>query len=202
MITIIDYGLGNLASIANMLKKIGTPARISSDREQIKRAEKIILPGVGAFDQGMQALINQGLLEILHTKALLEKIPILGICLGMQLLTKSSAEGQLKGLGFIAAHTQKFSFQDTKLKVPHMGWNTVIPQNNHLLFKGLEEEQRFYFAHSFYVACEQQHNILAKAHYGIEFAAAIAHENILGVQFHPEKSHKFGMNLLKKFAEL
>ncbi len=201
MITIIDYNVGNLGSIRNMLRKLEIDSEITSDIEIINKATKIILPGVGAFDAGMKSLNNLDLIEILNKKVLTEKIPILGICLGMQLLTKRSEEGKLSGLSWIDAETKKFRFADNKFKIPHMGWNYVRQKKKSVLFDMMYNEPRFYFVHSFYVQTENESDILCNTEYNINFCSAIEKDNILGVQFHPEKSHKFGMKLLKNFAE-
>jgi len=201
MITIVDYGMGNLGSIKNMFKRIGVPTVLAADPEAIEKADKLVLPGVGNFDQAMKRINSSDLREILDRKALLERIPILGICLGMQLLTQSSEEGTLLGLGWIKAVTRRFP-KTSKLKVPHMGWNIVSPVRESPISKNLPDEIRFYFVHSFYVHVENEEDSILKAHYGINFDAAIQHGNIFGVQFHPEKSHKYGMQFLKNFANL
>lgn len=202
MITIINYNLGNLNSIANMLRKIGYDCEITGDAEKIQKAKKLILPGVGAFDHGIKNLYDLRLIDVLKAKVLEEKIPILGICLGMQLMTKSSEEGVLSGLGFINAATKKFVLA-SNYKIPHMGWNTIEIKKKSTLTSNMEhEENRFYFVHSYYVHCEQESDILATTHYGIDFVSMFEHDNIFGAQFHPEKSHKFGMQLLKNFGEL
>ncbi len=201
MITIVDYGLGNLGSILNMFKRIGVEARITSNSNEIAEADKVLLPGVGAFDNAMTRINESGLKEVLNTKAKIDKVPVLGICLGMQLLTRGSEEGLLSGLGWIEADTIKFPVMEG-LKVPHMGWNVVIPSTPSKLTQSLPEESRFYFVHSYYVKVDKQENSILKANYGIEFDAAIQNENIYGAQFHPEKSHKFGMQLLKNFSEI
>lgn len=205
MIIIIDYGMGNLGSIANMLKKIGAAAAmITTQIPEIEQADKIILPGVGAFDHGMKNLADLGLISILHERVLNEKVPILGICLGMQLLTTCSEEGTLPGLDWIDAETKRFNFDhlQTSFKIPHMGWNTLaIPRQNHPLFTNLYERSRFYFVHSYHVVCKNSKDVLATTFYGYDFVSAVAKDNIYGVQFHPEKSHKFGMQLLKNFVE-
>jgi imidazole glycerol-phosphate synthase subunit HisH len=203
VISIIDYGLGNVGSILNMLKKIGVKARISSLPEEIAEAKKIILPGVGHFDRAMEKIGRSGLREILDQKALIEKIPILGICLGMQLLTKSSEEGILPGLGWIPAKTVRFRFSDeSNLKIPHMGWNLVQQATPSHLTKNFSPEHRFYFVHSYHVLVEDERFSLLKTEHGYYFAAAIQKDNIFGVQFHPEKSHRFGLGLLENFASL
>ena len=201
MITIVDYGMGNLGSIKNMFKRIGVPTVLAADPEAIEKADKLVLPGVGNFDQAMKRINSSDLREILDRKALMERIPILGICLGMQLLTQSSEEGTLLGLGWIKAATRRFP-KTLKLKVPHMGWNIVSPVRESPISKNLPDEIRFYFVHSFYVHVENEEDSILKAHYGINFDAAIQHGNIFGVQFHPEKSHKYGMQFLKNFANL
>jgi len=199
MITIIDYGLGNLGSISNMIKKIGYKSVVSSDIEDIKRAKKLVLPGVGSFDKGMSLLKEKKFIEVLNQKVLKEKTPILGICLGMQLMTKSSQEGKLDGLGWIDAQTIKF--KSDSLKIPHMGWNIVKPKKESKLFNELNNEKRYYFVHSYYVDVNQNEDILTTTPYGHEFVSTFEKENIIGVQFHPEKSHRFGMELFKNFLE-
>lgn len=202
MITIINYNMGNLASIANMIKKISGQSIITSDIEVIKKARKIILPGVGAFDNAIKNLRNLNLLDIIKEKALSEKVSILGICLGMQILTKGSEEGELEDLGFINAFTKKFKFDNNHLKVLHTGWNAVKLFKQSRLFSGMEnQENRFYFVHSYAVECYQTEDILTTTFYGYEFVSSFEKDNIIGVQFHPEKSHRFGMQLLKNFIE-
>ncbi|BCZ49025.1 imidazole glycerol phosphate synthase subunit HisH 2 [Clostridium gelidum] len=204
MIAIIDYNMGNVASIENILRKIGIEAIITSDPSVIRQADKIILPGVGSFDYGMKNLNDLGLIEVLKEKAIESNTPLLGICLGMQLLTEGSEEGTLQGLGFIKAHTKKFEseYNGEKLRVPHMGWNYIYPKSNAGIFKNSLDNMRFYFVHSYYVECENEKDVLATTEYGNKFASIIGKDNILGVQFHPEKSHKYGMNLLKNFVEM
>lgn len=203
MITVIDYGIGNLGSIANMLKKIGTEAVVSSELTVINRADKLILPGVGAFDNGMKNLAERGLIPLLNTKVLRDKTPILGLCLGMQLFTQRSEEGELPGLRWLEAQTVCFELnqQHAHLKIPHMGWNTLQVCQPHPIFADMEADMRFYFVHSYHVVCAEVRTVLAQTHHGYDFASAVAKENIVGVQFHPEKSHKFGMKLLRNFAE-
>jgi imidazole glycerol-phosphate synthase subunit HisH len=203
MVTIIDYGLGNLGSIKNMLSKIGAASQITSDIELIKNASKLILPGVGAFDNGMENLKSMGAVEVLNQKVLVEKIPILGICLGMQLFTKSSEEGQIAGLGWMDAETVKFdtSQKERKFTIPHMGWDYVKQQKESKLLQDMHEESKYYFVHSYYVKANQAEDILLTTEYINQYVSSFEKENILGVQFHPEKSHKFGMKLFKNFVE-
>lgn len=201
-IVIIDYGMGNLGSIRNMLKHLGVTAAISSQADDVAAAGKLILSGVGAFDSGMTSLENLGLIPLLNKKALVDKVPVLGICLGMQLLSESSEEGHMPGLGWISGKTIRFSFDrnNEKLKIPHMGWNTVESVKPCPLFEGMYDNPRFYFVHSYHVVCNHPDDVLCRTHYGYDIVSAVAHENIYGVQFHPEKSHKYGMKLLENFA--
>ncbi|OPY15544.1 MAG: Imidazole glycerol phosphate synthase subunit HisH 1 [Syntrophus sp. PtaB.Bin001] len=203
MIAIVNYGLGNLGSIFNMLRKIRVMSQITSDPEEIAKAQKIILPGVGHFDRAMERIGQSGLRAVLDQKALREKVPILGICLGMQLLTKNSEEGELPGLGWIPAKTVRFRFPgESNLKIPHMGWNMVQRATPSLLTENFEPEQRFYFVHSYHAQVEEEKYSILKTEYGYFFDSAIQNENIFGVQFHPEKSHRFGMRLFENFAKL
>jgi glutamine amidotransferase len=202
MIVIIDYKMGNVGSIMNMLKKIGADAIVSSDIEQIKKSEKIILPGVGSFDTGIKNINELGLSPIINEKVIKEKTPILGICLGMQLFARKSEEGVLNGLGWIDGEVKKFKFENNIFKIPHMGWNTINPQKNDILFNDMPKESRFYFVHSYYFVCDNQDNVLATTDYSYKFPSIVRKENIIGVQFHPEKSHKYGMKLLKNFVGL
>lgn len=202
MITIVDYGMGNLGSVFNMFKKIGVASKITSDLEEIKSAEKLLLPGVGSFDKAMQKINTSGIKEILDQKVLIEQTPILGICLGMQLLTNSSEEGSEKGLGYINATAKKFIFQDKKMKVPHMGWNFVEKSTSSLLTTDFKEESKFYFVHSYYVEVFNKENSILRTRYGLEFDSAIQNKNVYGAQFHPEKSHKFGMKLFDNFSKI
>jgi imidazole glycerol-phosphate synthase subunit HisH len=201
MITIVDYGMGNLGSIRNMLKKIGVDSEVTADARSIAAASKLILPGVGAFDAGMDNLERSGLIPALNERVLQARVPTLGICLGMQLMTRSSDEGQRNGLGWVDAESLRFCPADASLKVPHMGWNRVLPARSSPLTDGLPEEPRFYFVHSFYVRCRNESDVLLTTPYGDAFHSAFQSGNVAGVQFHPEKSHKFGMCLLRNFAE-
>ncbi len=200
---IINYNTGNCGSINNIIKKVGGHAKIIDHPDELNDVSKIILPGVGAFDYGMQELRKAGWIEILNKKVLEEKMPILGICLGMQLMTNKSEEGTLSGLGWIDADVKKFSFTSPDIKVPHIGWNYVQPQNMNNLFKGFQEIPRFYFVHSYYVSCARVENILSYTEYHtIRFVSSFQKDNIWGVQFHPEKSHVFGMQLIKNFLSI
>ncbi len=204
MLTIIDYKAGNVRSIKNMLKKIGTKSIISDKIEDIESADKLILPGVGSFDYGMQQLENSGLLPVLNKKVIEERIPILGICLGVQLFTKTSTEGKKGGLAWIDAET--VSFDKLKLsanyKIPHMGWAEINYNKDCKLFKDFHEQPpRFYFVHSYHLKANKKENVIATTTYGYEFVVGLKKDNIIGVQFHPEKSHKFGMQVLRNFVE-
>lgn len=204
MITIIDYNAGNIKSIQNMLKRIGAKSIISSSAEEIAQAEKLILPGVGSFDYGMKHLQQSGLIEILNEKVISNKTPILGICLGAQLLGNNSEEGIEKGLGWIDMDIVKFdkSKMNEQLKIPHMSWNEVTVSKKSKLTEGLEGEARFYFVHTYHMQPKNENDVLTKSNYGYEFVSAVEKDNIFGVQFHPEKSHKFGMRLLQNFVNL
>lgn len=196
--------MGNLGSIANMLKRIGYESKITDNLNEIKNAKKIILPGIGHFDKAMNNLKELGFVEILNKKVLEDKIPVLGICLGMQLLANKSEEGNLSGLGWIHGEVKKFSFgglPENKLKIPHMGWNLVHLKKDNPLVNNMYHEPRFYFVHSYHFQCSNEADVLATTYYGYYFPSIIAKSNIIGVQFHPEKSHKFGMKLLKNFVE-
>jgi len=207
LISIIDYGVGNLGSVQNMLKHIGVKSQIVKTPLEIQAADKIILPGVGSWDNGMSKLKDSGFLTALNKRVLDDKVPVLGICLGMQLLLNCSEEGTLPGLGWIEGKVKKFDFifqqnENKKLRIPHMGWNIVKASALTKLTQFDDEETRFYFVHSYYAKIDNSHDVLMTCNYGYEFTCAIHHENIWGVQFHPEKSHKFGMALMKNFAEL
>jgi len=201
MITIVDYGMGNLGSIHNMLKKIGVASVVSADPAAIAEAHKLILPGVGAFDAGMEQLERSSLAPVLRERVQERGVPILGICLGMQLMTRRSEEGHRPGLGWIDADAVRFTTTDAALKIPHMGWNLVVPRQSAALVDELPEESRFYFVHSFHVRCRCDDDVLLTSRHGEEFHSAFHRDNVWGVQFHPEKSHRFGMKLLRNFAE-
>ena len=203
MISIVDYGTSNLGSMQNMLKKIGVSSRTAAVPQDLEGATKIIVPGVGSFDAGMKKLQESGMIPMLNQKALIEKVPTLGVCLGMQLMTRSSEEGELVGLGWIDAHTRRFNQRlDPGIKVPHMGWNEVVPAKASELIAQFPADARFYFAHSFHVVCAASEDVLLRASYGAStFAAAFQRGNLMGAQFHPEKSHRFGMTFLRNFVE-
>jgi len=202
MLVIIDYGLGNLASALNMIHKVGGNAIISGDPNNLLSASKLILPGVGSFDHGVNQLEALGLFPVIKEMAA-KGIPILGICLGMQLLANWSEEGRLNGLGLIDAEFKRFSFETkSPLRIPHVGWNHVRVQKNNPLIPNDGREQRFYFTHSYHAVCAKAADILSTTEYGYPFASAFCRNNVFGVQFHPEKSHRFGMELIKNFLEL
>lgn len=203
MIAVIDYGTGNVGSIINMLKKIGVSSVLTNDFEIIREADKLILPGVGAFDFGMQKLQDTGLAQEIRRQALENNKPLLGICLGMQMLGRKSEEGQLSGLGLIEFDNKRFAFMNgNKLKIPHMGWDqTQVTDWDDPIVHQLDHHQRYYFVHSYHAVCDSIDNVLMSCDYGYPFTAAVRKGNIYGVQFHPEKSHKFGMALLENFAK-
>jgi imidazole glycerol-phosphate synthase subunit HisH len=202
MIVIVDYGLGNLGSIRNMLQFIGFDAVISGDKELVSKADKLILPGVGSFDQGMMNLHERELVPVLNQRVLTDKVPILGICLGMQLFGLKSEEGSIPGLSWIEQESKKFNPHDTHLfPVPHLGWEYVsIANNDSRLLDGFNDETKFYFAHSYYVSCKNREEVILEADYIHTFDASVQKGHIAGVQFHPEKSHKHGMQLLTNFV--
>jgi imidazole glycerol-phosphate synthase subunit HisH len=205
VIVIIDYGMGNTASILNMIRRMGGDATISSDRILISEATALILPGVGSFDNAIDKLHASNLVSIIKQRVLDDKIPFLGICLGMHLLFDSSEEGSLLGLGLIPGIVKRFDFEqlnDKTLKIPHMGWNIVYPKTDNSLFSGLESELRFYFVHSYHVVCDNPIHEIATSVYGYRFTCGVQKDNIYAVQFHPEKSHKFGMQMFKNFLGL
>ena len=204
MIAIVDYGVGNLGSVANMFKRVGANAGITSSHADIRRASGVILPGVGHFDAGMQRLKDSGLVDVLNEVVAAQSTPVLGICLGMQLLARGSEEGSEPGLGWLPADVKKFRFDgaDATLPVPHMGWNDVRPVGAGLFSGFPAEEARFYFVHSFYVDCDDVANVAGWTRYGHDFAASVQRGKVYGAQFHPEKSHRFGLRLLSNFASL
>jgi imidazole glycerol-phosphate synthase subunit HisH len=204
VIRVVDYGVCNLGSILNMCRRLGIEALAATSAEEIRSAQRIILPGVGAFDAGMRNLAERGLVESLQQAAIERQVPILGICLGMQLMAQSSSEGRLPGLGWTRAHVKHFkeiaSVPTERLKFPHIGWNFLEFAGPHALLAGLTELPRFYFVHSYCVDSAEDETLARATYGGIRFAAMIARHNIVGVQFHPEKSHRFGMRLLSNFA--
>lgn len=202
-ITIVDYHMGNLRSVFNKFRRMGVNCLITSASNEILKADKLILPGVGHFRKGMENLKDLGLVNILNKKVIEEKTPILGICLGLQLFCKRSGEGNAEGLKWIDAEVVRFSVSDKiKYKVPHIGWNDVSIINRNYLDDGINEFDQFYFVHSYHLKCNNSTDIWMTSVYDYEFVSAIHHENIYGTQFHPEKSHDIGFSLLKKFAEL
>lgn len=202
MIGIIDYGAGNLGSIQNMLKKIGEKSVCISRPQEFTQVDRLILPGVGAFDFGMSRLRESGLQEALDQMVQVEKKPLLGICLGMQMLGMSSEEGNLQGLGYLNFRCHRFPSDSPELRVPHMGWDRVtLCDSSDPLAKALPDKPRFYFVHSYYATCQEPQDTLMTCDYGVEFVAAVHRENVWGTQFHPEKSHQFGMALLRSFAK-
>lgn len=203
MITILDYGVGNLGSVQNMLKKIGCSPRLSAKAEEIESAEKLILPGVGSFAACVGSLKASGLLPALERRVLDRKVPVLGICVGMQMMTRHSAEGSASGLGWLPANTVRFELERSHpdLRVPHMGWNFLRTKPDPL-FRDFNGDERFYFVHSYYVKCDDPAHEIAQTDFGETYVSAFRKENIWGVQFHPEKSHRFGMALLKNFVEV
>jgi len=204
MIIIIDYGLGNIRAFANVYERLNIPVSVAITSDDLKAATKIILPGVGAFDHSMSKLNNSGMRDTLDKLVLDHRLPILGICVGMQMLAKSSEEGVLPGLGWIDGTVKRFdaSVLNSKTQLPHMGWNTIRPNNGNPLLVNFNNDSRFYFLHSYYFQCNNPNDTIATTDYGIQYSSAINHNNIYGVQFHPEKSHQWGIQLLKNFAEL
>jgi glutamine amidotransferase len=200
-VVIVDYGVGNLESIRNMLKKAGFESKVSSRKEDILQADRLILPGVGAFDACALKLRQSELINVLEEKVFGDKVPILGICVGLQLLMRASEEGRERGLGWIEGDVIRFDAARLpgSVKIPHMGWTEVIEAKPSLLLDEIIDP-RFYFVHSYHVLPDDDEDILLTANYGYPFAAAVLKNNIMGVQFHPEKSHKYGMKLLSNFA--
>lgn len=198
-IVLVDCNIGNIRSIVNKIQHIGFEVITSHDLEQLKNAHKLILPGVGHFKNGINKLKEFNLIEILNYKVLVEKVPILGICLGMQLFSNFSEEGNTEGLGWIDAETIRFRLTDIRHKVPHIGWNSIEQKKESPLFKNLLPASQYYFVHSYHVKCKTNKDVLATTHYGYEFVSAIQKDNIFGTQFHPEKSHLQGEKMLLNF---
>ena len=203
MIHVVDYGTGNIGSVINMIRKVGGDVLASGDAQKLVHAEKLLLPGVGSFDNAMQKLTSLGLPEVIKAKVR-TGTPLLGICLGMQLLADGSEEGSLPGLGLIPGRVRRFAFGPPQgaLKIPHMGWNRIKVRKAHPLVNGLDDASRFYFVHSYHYECTDEADVLLETSYGYGFASGIQRENVMGVQFHPEKSHRYGMQLMKNFVAL
>jgi len=204
MIHVIDYGLGNVQAFLTLYKRLGFEVTRAKTAADLAGASKIILPGVGAFDHAIELLDQSGMQPTLETLVMQDKVPILGICVGMQILASASNEGRLLGLGWVPGKVLSFraNAQSASLPLPHMGWNDVQPKPGSPLFAGLESDARFYFLHSYYFECGEESHVAAVAAYGFDFSCAVSAGNVYGVQFHPEKSHNFGTKLLKNFAEL
>jgi glutamine amidotransferase len=204
MITIVDYGSGNIDAFVNIYKRLNIPCEVAKSPEEILKAEKLVLPGVGAFDETMRILKNSGMIEALNKQVLENKVPVIGICVGMQILANRSDEGELEGLGWINAEVKKFDVATLTQKphLPHMGWNTFQQEKESPILAELAPEKGFYFLHTYYFSCENQSDILTSTVYGEKYTSAVNNENIYGVQFHPEKSHGNGVQLLKNFANL
>lgn len=202
MIVIIDYDCGNIASVANMIRKAGHKSLVSSQAEDIAQASALILPGVGSFDHGIKQLRARGLPEQI-TERVAAGVPVLGVCLGMQLLTLGSEEGDMQGLGLVRAHVKRFSFPpERRLPVPHVGWNKAVAHKDNPLLPRDGQERRFYFVHSYYVQCELDDDVLCETDYGVRFASGFSNGDVYGVQFHPEKSHRFGLDLFSRFLKV
>jgi glutamine amidotransferase len=204
MITIVDYGLGNIRAFLNVYRRLNIEVRTATNAEELRNATKVILPGVGSFDHAMKQLGQSGMRETLDDLALRQRVPILGVCVGMQMFARSSDEGALPGLGWIQGRVKALEslVAAGDLPVPHMGWNDVRVVSNNRLFDGVGADARFYFLHSYYFDCDREQDAVAVSSYGKDFACAVGVENLVGVQFHPEKSHQFGIRLLKNFEEM
>ena len=203
MITIVDYGLGNILAFANIYKRLNIPFKMASNSSELADTTKIILPGVGSFDWAMSRLNQSGMRDLLDELVLVKEVPVIGICVGMQMMANSSDEGEMKGLGWIDANIRRFNdscFQYAT-HLPHMGWNDVEPIKYDPLFDGIENGSRFYFLHSYFFSHKEEGQVLAQTEYGGLFTSAAHNKNVYGVQCHPEKSHHWGERLLKNFAE-
>ena len=206
MIKVLDLGIGNTSSMLNMIRKAGGLVELCSNASELHSAKAIILPGVGSFDNVITKINNSNIITELNRKVIDEKIPFLGVCSGMQVLFEKSQEGKLSGLSWVKGEVTRFNFLDKQslrdLKIPHIGWNIISPKKNDNLFYGLENDARFYFVHSYHINCSNPLDILATSNYGYHFVSAIKHGNIWGVQFHPEKSHRFGLKFFKNFLKV
>lgn len=202
MMTLIDYGLGNLSAFKHVYRRLNIPTRVAQCEADLVDASKLILPGVGSFDYAMKRFNSSGMRPIVEHLVMEKSLPVLGVCVGMQMLAERSAEGSLPGLNWVSGHVEKMAWIKSTMQLPHMGWNEVKPASETRLFSSLTSEVYFYFLHSYVFNCESEENIIAKAYYGQNFVCAVNKNNIYGVQFHPEKSHQFGMQLLKNFADL
>ncbi len=201
LVTIIDYGIGNLQSVGAAFRKTGAEVRVSADPGDALAADKLVLPGVGSFAAGMEHLRSRGLVDALQRRVMTDRTPILGICLGLQLFTRRSEEGDAAGLGWLAAETRRFPFSQTNdPKVPHLGWNEVRFDAKHPLLEGVPPHACFYFAHSYTVCCDRPEDVLGSTRYGLDFASAVHSGNLYGIQFHPEKSHGAGQRLIENFV--
>jgi glutamine amidotransferase len=205
VIGIINYGSGNLQAIKNIYNRLNIPAFIADSADSLKNAERLILPGVGAFDETMGKLNSSGLIDKLNELVLVKNVPVLGICVGMQIMAKSSDEGESEGLGWINAKVEKLKSKNAKgeaVLLPHMGWNSVKQEKENHLFNGIDPEKGFYFLHSYHFVCKKKEDVLAKTNYGDVLTSAISTLNIYGTQFHPEKSHSNGIQIFKNFSEI
>jgi glutamine amidotransferase len=204
MITVVDYGLGNVRAFLNAYRSLNVEASVARSPAELRQASRVILPGVGAFDHAMKLLSRSGMLEMLEELVIGKGVPVLGICVGMQILAGSSEEGGLPGLSWIKGRVRQLDESKIpyRARLPHMGWNEAHPVHRSPLFDGLEVTPRFYFLHSYHFQCEEEENILARTVYGDPFHSAVCRDNIFGVQFHPEKSHRWGARLLQNFARM
>lgn len=202
MIVIIDYGMGNLGSVLKSFKKVCDNVIISSSKEEVERAKKLVLPGVGHFSKGMKNLKDLDLLDLLYERVVINRVPILGICLGMQLFSKFSYEGKVEGLGWLDAEVVRFNVEDKlRFKVPHMGWNSIKIEKENILLDGILQSELFYFVHTYHIKCFDNKDILANTNYSYGFTSVIQKDNIYGTQFHPEKSHGKGLKIIKNFVQ-
>lgn len=204
MIHIVDYGLGNVEAFLTMFKRLGFEATRAKTAADLHGASKIILPGVGAFDKAIQLLDESGMRPVLEVLVQKDQVPVLGVCVGMQILATASEEGHRQGLGWVPGNVRSFRSEEkaASLPLPHMGWNDVQPKSGSRIFSGLESDARFYFLHSYFFQCDDTSHVAATAFYGVDFTCTVSSGNVYGVQFHPEKSHMFGAQLLKNFAEI